>query len=122
MAFPSVKTLSRGMPVEQARRIRRKYESLRNTQISDRQLVDRTLEEADQMMNGSGVEAIHAEKWPGPRYFSDRNYYYDIAMLYVNLGDTYATTLYYDVSSDNFRVGSWGDFVEAKERQGWRFD
>jgi hypothetical protein len=35
-------------------------------------------------------------------------------LSYVNMGDTYDTTLLYDHKTGRFSVGSWGDIVEKQ--------
>lgn len=72
--------------------------------------VDESLKLANKLVHGYGIEAIRTRGWYG-------HYYQDIGLLYVNKGDTYRVTLYYDVGSKTFRIGSWGDWVEAKERR-----
>ena len=64
--------------------------------------VTRTLVRADIMLDGYGREEL-----PSP---SGR-------VIYVNMGDTYTTTLMFDWSKDKFLVGSWGDLVEAQPRR-----
>lgn len=44
-------------------------------------------------------------------------YWGDTVALYVNTGDTYNTTVVYDVGRDLFYVTSWGDWLEAYERR-----
>jgi len=59
----------------------------------------------DVLVEGFGVESIPDEDDDprrGPRY------------EYINLGDTYATTLIYDSAKDNLFIGSWGDVVERR--------
>jgi hypothetical protein len=36
---------------------------------------------------------------------------------FVNMGDTYDTTLIYDFSTGRFYVGAWGDWVERYPRR-----
>ena len=61
----------------------------------------RILQAADGMMDGHGVERIPGR--PG--------------LMYVNMGDTYDTTLIYDYKTDRFVVSSWGDIVERQPRR-----
>ena len=56
-----------------------------------------------------GVEAIRDEC-----YFVD-HYWQNTVLLYLNTGDTYSPTLYYDVIKDIFGIGSWGDWFEWHE-------
>jgi hypothetical protein len=50
---------------------------------------------ADEVMKGSGIETGYPE-YP--------------QLVYVNMGDTYSRTLYYNGTS--VMIGSWGDYVE----------
>lgn len=72
--------------------------------------VDRALEHADHILRGSGVEAIEGDYYVG-------GYYGNTVLLYVNMGDTYQPTLYFNTVSGTFNVGSWGDWVEANQRR-----
>lgn len=60
------------------------------------------LEAADRMLNGNGVEYIAGVGG---------------GLSYVNMGDTYDTTLLYDEKSNRFVVASWGDIVENQPRR-----
>jgi hypothetical protein len=37
----------------------------------------------------------------------------NVIIEYVNMGDTYKTTFYYNHESGRFYIGSWGDYVES---------
>lgn len=67
--------------------------------------IDLIMEMFNELLDGFGVEAIRDENE------CDR-YYGDIVGLYVNMGDTYNTTVVYDTINDRFITTSWGDFVE----------
>ena len=72
--------------------------------------VDEALEVADRMLEAHGIEAIRGAEF--------RNGYYgDIVGLYVNMGDTYNTTVLYDTVADRFHITSWGDWVEKYDRK-----
>ena len=62
----------------------------------------RILQTADKMMNGNGVERISGVGG---------------GLMYVNMGDTYDTTLIYDYKTNRFVVSSWGDIVERQPRR-----
>lgn len=62
----------------------------------------------DEIMVGFGVEAIRS----GPS--SDDK----IIATYVNMGDTYNTTIVYNYDTDQFEITSWGDWVEWAEKKG----
>lgn len=71
--------------------------------------VDRWLDEAEEKLDGYGIEVITDNNW--------RRYYGSICALYVNMGDTYDTTVLYDVDANEFVVTSYGDWLEQKELQ-----
>lgn len=73
--------------------------------MMDRGLVFATLNRANELLNGYGREYLT----PTDRYEG---------VEFVNMGDTYATTLMFDHAKDGFTIGNWGDLVE---RQPWRF-
>jgi hypothetical protein len=72
--------------------------------------VDKVLEEVNRLTDANGIEPINGD------YHVD-NFYHDIVALYVNMGDTYETTLLYETDKDRFLVTSWGDWVEHNERK-----
>jgi hypothetical protein len=37
--------------------------------------------------------------------------------IYINRGDTWATTLVFDVRARRFYIGAWGDIVEDEDRE-----
>lgn len=57
----------------------------------------------NEILEGHGVEGL-GEGRPGD---------YAPPYEYINMGDTYATTLIYDRDSDRLFIGSWGDVVES---------
>jgi hypothetical protein len=72
--------------------------------------VDQALEFANKAMDLHGVEAVRdPSQWD--------EYYGDVVCLFVNTGDSYATTLVYDVQRDTFLVQGWADWVERYERR-----
>lgn len=78
--------------------------------------IDATMQLANQLMKGHGVEAVQSEYiWVG-------SYWHNTGLLYVNKGDTYDMTLCYDTEKRYFFVGSWGDWVERSHwfRRHWR--
>lgn len=74
------------------------------TKAGTHSAVDRVLDAANAALGGHGIEAIEGE-------WHDR-YYQTIVALYVNLGETYATTLLFDAVKGRFQITSWGDWVE----------
>lgn len=78
--------------------------------------VARLLDAATPLLGGYGDhEVINPAD---PNY---RGYWMGAALAYVNMGDPYVTTLYYDIEADTFGVGGWGDWLEAAERRGIHF-
>lgn len=71
---------------------------------------DKVLEEVNRLIDGHGVEPIRDEN-------ANDRYYGDVVALYVNMGDTYETTLLYDTGEHEFHVTSWGDWYEAYEAE-----
>ncbi len=61
------------------------------------------LDYADELLGGSGIEYIESQQDTMRRREG---------LSYVNMGDTYDTTLIYDHKTGRFYVGAWGDWVE----------
>lgn len=112
-SVPTVKTLSR-LPldkymVKQCRATIKWYKE--STSVLNEDKVDFILEYFNTLLNGHGIEFIRNGKmWS--------RYYHDMALLYVNTGDTYSTTFAYDVRQEKFIVTSWGDWFENEKKQG----
>ncbi len=70
------------------------------------------LEEINKLLGGYGTEAIRCEVW-------QNGYWGDICACYVNMGDTYNTTVVQVRGSfgtcSRFTVTTWGDFVEKNQ-------
>lgn len=60
---------------------------------------DDKMEKINSLLDGYGVEVIRGDSYAVAEY--------------INMGDTYNTTLLYDVNEDEFYVTTWGDWVEA---------
>lgn len=70
----------------------------------------RFMERANDVLDGNGVERLRSINGRAKAY-------------YVNMGDTYGTTLIFQQQpTERFIVGSWGDWLEAQESRGNRFD
>lgn len=67
------------------------------------------LEEANRILDGHGIEFLESENGKAAAY-------------YVNMGDTYAPTLLLDTARSRVWATTWGDWVEAEERRGNKFD
>lgn len=76
--------------------------------------LDLVMEAANELLGGYGIEAIRGE-W-------QNGFWCDVRAVYVNMGDTYTSTLLYDRDSACYRVMSWGDFVEWCQRKGEKFE
>ena len=61
------------------------------------------MEIANKWLDGFGVETIELTSSSA----------YSMAMLYVNMGDSYASTLIYLPDYNRFMVGSFGELAEA---------
>jgi predicted transcriptional regulator len=64
--------------------------------------INKTLSAANEYLKGYGLEVISRDS-------SNLN----VIIEYVNMGDTYKTTFYYNHESGRFYIGSWGDYVES---------
>lgn len=70
--------------------------------------VERALETCNKLLGAHGVELIAEGGFTSPQ----RTCGEDILCEYVNMGDTYVTTIMYDHTTATFKVQSWGDYVE----------
>jgi hypothetical protein len=96
---PSVKTLSHIVTPAEAKRLR---------DLMETSSVLSVLRAASRMMDGFDVEYIASS--------SDTMRRQD-GLEYVNMGDTYDTTLIYDHGKGRFLVTSWGDIVERDHKR-----
>jgi hypothetical protein len=94
LAGPAVKTMSERLRISKA-------DAQRLKDMMDTG-APRILQTADKMMGGNGVERISGVGG---------------GLMYVNMGDTYDTTLIYDYKTNRFVVSSWGDIVERQPRR-----
>jgi len=81
------------------------FDDWKHESISSRDMVT----EADGLLDGHGIEHIRSRNGKAEAY-------------YVNMGDTYTTTILLDTSKDRIWITSWGDWLEVEERQGNKFD
>jgi hypothetical protein len=77
----------------------------RNGDIKSREM----MAEADGLLQGHGVEHLRSRNGKAEAY-------------YVNMGDPYSTTIILDTGKDRVWITGWGDWVEAEERNGNKFD
>jgi hypothetical protein len=78
--------------------------NIANTMRTTRRAVDSQMKVINSILEGYGVESIRGRTWD--------NYFTDSCALYVNMGDTYALTIIYDVPKQKFVVTTWGQWVE----------
>lgn len=71
--------------------------------------VENVLELANKVIDGSGWEVIDGD---GPGGF-----WQDAVLAYVNTGDTYNMTIYYDTDKQRFYLGDWGSWVERNGKK-----
>jgi len=107
-AFPSEEEIRKAFPKLDSGKAHELAEALEAAfaENADEDAVDEAMETADEILGGHGVEGIQGEG-----AFIDK-YWRDTILLYVNLGDTYDTTICYDTEEEAFFIGSWGDFYE----------
>jgi len=72
--------------------------------------IEQTICAVDQVIDGFGTLAI----------FGDRVYRPD--MEYVDMGDSYTTTIIYDYIDDRYMVTSYGDWIEWRESKGLTYE
>ena len=68
------------------------------------------MQELNRLIGGYGVQNIRGDYVNG--------FWQDTVMLYVNMGDTYSTTVVFDTQRRRFYVTSYGDYVEFLQRNG----
>lgn len=61
------------------------------------------------VLKGFGVEPIRLENAYVNRYWDD------CIGTYINMGDTYITTIVFDTMNHSYHLTSWGDFYEHAE-------
>lgn len=84
------------------------HRGLEEAENGDHDDVGHALDYADEVIKGCGVESLRSENVWDP-------YYCDITLLYVNMGDPYVTTIWYDTETGVFGLGCWGDWLETWE-------
>ena len=68
-----------------------------------------TLEKANEYLEGFGIEYLESVNERARAY-------------YINMGDTYNSTLVLDIPRYRIWATTWGDWLEAEERKGNRFE
>lgn len=104
MRLPSINTIKRLTADEEtARKIRRELEYYRDGLACNATAV---MNAVNDLIGGHGVEYVRSKK-DTPRYA--------YGFEYVNMGETYATTLLFDHDTGTFSICSWGGMVESRE-------
>jgi hypothetical protein len=105
MKLPSVKTIETLLSIERekALRIRSFLEDYRDGKTCNPRMA---LVRVDAVIKGHGVEHI-CSKQDTMREFN--------GLEYVNMGDPFKPTIYFDHRAGCFHVGSWGDVVQAHD-------
>jgi hypothetical protein len=106
-----LKNLKQAFPKADEAKLRKLVDDLKAALKADDENVDDIMDEANEILDGHGVEAVQGDERVSA-------FWQRTILLYVNLGDTYDTTLCYSTEDNEFFVGSWGDFVEAWEAEG----
>lgn len=71
--------------------------------------VDTALETINEILNGYGVEVINDNDFT--------TYWGSIGIVYVNMGDTYTTTVLYDTRKGRWYVSDWGTIAKNNEKR-----
>jgi hypothetical protein len=141
MNCPSIKTImdrlsGHGMSIEKAKLIRtimqtddsylldawkQSREFLRQQNRDYNYIHSNTIMEAkmmalDEILEGYGTEVIRSSN----KFIN--HYYQDIIATYINMGESYATTIILMHENHQFIISSWGDLVESLQRKGYKFD
>lgn len=116
MRLPSIRTLESAFPGH-GRALRRLLEDDRAVREHPAAIARRAECFPSPTLLDLRLRALNAEaETCGVEYIAHRDDgMRDIYGLeYLNTGDTYATTIIYDHSRGSWRVGCWGDVVEAR--------
>jgi len=106
MRLPSVKTIRDILRTDDAtaKKIRERLEIYRD----GREAPSQTLLGIDTLISGHGIEYLASKQ---------DTLHTALGVHYVNMGETYAPTVYFDYRAERFHVGSWGDLVEAQSHR-----
>jgi|TARA_Y100000034_G_scaffold133551_1_gene199319 hypothetical protein len=77
--------------------------------INDYSRAEKVLFICNILLDGHGVESVEGNYLDG--------YYQTIQLEYVNMGDTYSTTIIHDNLKEKFVLTSWGNIVENEEER-----
>ena len=121
MSAPSLKSLKRFFPLDQSRKLRALMDGSADPLeypgvaawvgqcFNPPRRCELVMAAVNEEIGGFGVEAIRGR-------FVD-SFFQDIQAEYVNLGDTYDMTILRDNETGNYRLTSWGDWVEANDKR-----
>ena len=66
---------------------------------------EQTMEALNELLGGHGIEALRDKNlWD--------SYHGDVRFTYVNMGDTYKTTIFYDCKRNRYMISSIGNIAE----------
>ena len=108
MRSPSVDTIEKTLKVD--RSVARSVKDAMVGAETGKQ-VSGAMEVINYLIQGHGVEVIRGSEWHS-------HYWQDIAIEYVNKGDTYKPTILYDVEKERFECIPWGNWVEWAQSHG----
>lgn len=110
--LPSVKTIHAGLDQHLVHEGRATAGEVRAAleRVYGKRAINEELQIISQMLGGHGVEAIRGDEFD--------SYWGDTVAVYVNMGDTYTTTVLFDVDKGKFEITSYGDWIEREERRG----
>src|SRR5258706_13419885 len=117
MSSPTFKELTKAFPKVDSGKLEELADvmsNLDNVADDDNKFVkavDEAMDKANEVLDGHGVEAIAGEGSDLGKYWRDT------ILLYVNLGDTYDTTICFDPDEEEFFIGSCGAFFEEWEKE-----
>jgi|FLYN01.1.fsa_nt_gi hypothetical protein len=109
MPNPTAKEISRAFPQISEEDARELARLMRDTAGGEEEVED-TLEYANTLLRGFGVESLRAEVGPIPG-----GYWRESQAAFVNMGDPYEATILHDNMKGEYAITSWGDWLEAWE-------
>jgi len=106
---PSAEVLAQYLQIDSARAEKLRG-VIRAAHAGTPESVERALNKASVLLGGYGVEPIEAD------HHVD-SYYRHYVLLYVNRGDSYSPTVYFNTDTRTFGVGTWADWVDRNQRR-----
>ena len=110
MRLPSVRTIREILRVDvgTAARVRTALEVGRDSCVAFDVAVEFALKKCDAILGGHGVGRMRS------RQDTMREF---LGVGYVNVGDPYIATVYFDHATGQFHCGAWGDLVAAHDHR-----